>query len=167
MNSPPGSSPLRTTRVLDPEQIAMQAGRQMPFLRLPVRSLVFFDRQLRLRQLAASHPMREYLVFIADLAQAQHQVLQDYAAVTLPGHDALEAAAKVLKPPMPAFGWTRDAVWLAELRRLLGLFRGACPKARRATRSIAWWPPTTHGSSSRPTGSRAASCSASTWLPRR
>jgi FdhE protein len=128
MNSPPGSSPLRTTRVLDPEQIAMQAGRQMPFLRLPVRSLLFFDRQLRLRQLAASHPMREYLVFIADLAQAQHQVLQDYAAVTLPGHDALEAAAKVLKPPMPAFGWTRDAVWLAELRRLLGLFRGRLPE---------------------------------------
>ncbi|MEZ2296874.1 formate dehydrogenase accessory protein FdhE [Variovorax sp. RCC_210] len=128
MNSPPGSSPLRTTRVLDPEQIAMQAGRQMPFLRLPVRSLVFFDRQLRLRQLAASHPMREYLIFIADLAHAQHQVLQDYAAVALPAHEALEAAATLLKPPMPAFGWTRDAVWLTELRRLLALFRARLPE---------------------------------------
>ncbi|MDZ4356688.1 MAG: formate dehydrogenase accessory protein FdhE, partial [Variovorax sp.] len=74
-SSPP---PIRTTRVLDPEQIAMQAGQQMPFLRLPVRAAVFSDRQLRLRQLAASHPMREYLIFIADLAQAQHQVLQAY-----------------------------------------------------------------------------------------
>jgi FdhE protein len=85
MTSSTGSPPpIRTTRILDPEQIAMQAGRQMPFLRLPVRPLVFSDRQLRLRQLAASHSMREYLIFIADLAQAQHQVLQDYAPVTLP-----------------------------------------------------------------------------------
>jgi len=128
MNSPSGTSPLRTTRVLDPEQIAMQAGRQMPFLRLPVRSLVFSDRQLRLRQLAASHPMREYLLFIADLAQAQHQVLQDHAGVALPGSEALEAAAKALKPPMPAFGWTRDPVWLNGLRRLLALFRARAPE---------------------------------------
>jgi len=124
MSSPTGNPPpIRTTRVLDPEQIAMQAGRQMPFLRLPVRAAAFSDRQLRLRQLAASHPMREYLVFIADLAQAQHQVLQDHAPVALPAADALEAAARVLKPPMPAFGWPRDPVWRTELRRLLGLFR--------------------------------------------
>lgn len=115
--------PLRTTRVLDPEQIAMQAGRQMPFLRLPRRAEAFSDRATRLRQLAASHPMREYLIFIADLAQAQQQVLNDYAAVALPEAEALEAAAKVLKPPMPAFGWPRDPVWMQELRRLLALFR--------------------------------------------
>jgi hypothetical protein len=118
MTSPTGNPPpIRTTRVLDPEQIAMQAGRQMPFLRLPVRAAVFSDRQLRLRQLAASHPMREYLIFIADLAQAQHEVLQNYPQVALPESTALEAAAQVLKPPMPAFGWTRDAVWLTQLRR--------------------------------------------------
>jgi FdhE protein len=70
-------SPARTTRLLDPEQIAIQAGRQMPFLRLPQRASVFADRQLRLRQLAASHPMRDYLLFIANLAQAQHESLQD------------------------------------------------------------------------------------------
>ncbi|SFO13382.1 Tat proofreading chaperone FdhE [Variovorax sp. PDC80] len=117
------SPPIRTTRVLEPEQIAMQAGRQMPFLRLPVRAAAFSDRQLRLRQLAASHPMREYLIFIADLAQAQHQVLQDHAPVALPEAEALEAASRALKPPLPAFGWPRDPVWRAELRRLLGLFR--------------------------------------------
>ncbi|CAN5612154.1 formate dehydrogenase accessory protein FdhE [soil metagenome] len=124
MTSPLGNPPpIRTTRVLDPEQIAMQAGRQMPFLRLPVRASVFADRALRLRQLAASHPMREYLIFIADLAQAQQLVLNDFPAVEMPEPEALEAASRALKPPMPAFGWTRDPQWRTQLRKLLGLFR--------------------------------------------
>lgn len=124
MTSPQGHPPqTRTTRVLDPEQIAMQAGRQTPFLRLPTRASAFTDRALRLRQLAASHPMREYLVFIADLAQVQQQVLDDYPLVAMPEADALEAASRALKPPMPAFGWTRDPQWRVQLRRLLGLFR--------------------------------------------
>ncbi|MES2530325.1 MAG: formate dehydrogenase accessory protein FdhE [Pseudomonadota bacterium] len=124
MTSPLGNPPpIRTTRVLDPEQIAMQAGRQMPFLRLPVRATAFADRALRLRQLAASHPMREYLIFIADLAQAQQQVLNGYPAVEMPDADALEAASLALKPPMPAFGWTRDPQWRIALRQLLGQFR--------------------------------------------
>ena len=115
--------PVRNIRVLSAEEIALQAGRQMPFVRLPERSSLFSDRQLRLRQLAASHPMREYLIFIADLATAQHEVLQDYSAVALPDADACQAAAKALKPPTPAFGWSRDPAWRDELRRLLGVFR--------------------------------------------
>ena len=125
MTSPsPGTPPIvNTTRVLDPEQIALQAGRQMPLVRVPERFGVFQDRQIRLRQLAAAHPMREYLLFIADLASTQHEVLKDYPAVALPDDAACDAAAKALKPALPAFGWPRDAVWLGELRRLLGLFR--------------------------------------------
>ena len=106
----------------------MQAGRQMPFVRLPLRASVFADRQLRLRQLAASHPMREYLLFIADLASAQHEVLQRYPDVSLPDAAACDAAAKVLKPPTPAFGWPRDALWRTELRRLLTAFRARLPE---------------------------------------
>lgn len=120
--------PVRTTRVLDPEQIAMLAGQQMPFLRLPARGLAFSDRQLRLRQLAADHPMREYLLFVADLAHAQHQVLQDYPAVALPDAEAIAAAGQALKPPMPAFGWPRDPLWRAQLRRLLALFAPTAPQ---------------------------------------
>ncbi|RZI96451.1 MAG: formate dehydrogenase accessory protein FdhE, partial [Variovorax sp.] len=106
----------------------MQAGRQMPFVRLPSRASVFADRQLRLRQLAASHPMREYLLFIAELASAQHEVLQRYPDVALPDAAACDAAAKALKPPTPAFGWPRDAVWRTELRRLLTAFRARLPE---------------------------------------
>lgn len=120
--------PVRATRVLSAEEIAMQAGRQMPFVRLPSRASVFADRQLRLRQLAASHPMREYLLFIAELASAQHEVLQRYPDVALPDAAACDAAAKALKPPTPAFGWPRDSVWRTELRRLLTAFRARLPE---------------------------------------
>lgn len=115
--------PTRNIRVLSAEEIALQAGRQMPFVHLPERLNLFSDRQLRLRQLAPSHPMREYLIFIADLATAQHQVLQNYPLIALPDAEACQAAAKALKPPTPAFGWTRDPLWRSELRRLLGLFK--------------------------------------------
>ena len=101
----------------------MQAGRQMPFVHMPVGASVFADRQLRLRQLAASHPMRDYLLFIADLSSAQQEVLNSYPDVAIPDTEACTAAARVLKPPMPAFGWPRDPVWRTELRRLLGSFR--------------------------------------------
>ena len=101
----------------------MQAGRQMPFVHMPIGASVFADRQLRLRQLAASHPMRDYLLFIADLASAQQAVLNGYPDVAVPDTEACMAAAKALKPPTPAFGWQRDPVWRSELRRLLGLFR--------------------------------------------
>ncbi|MDB5731633.1 MAG: hypothetical protein JWQ03_1528, partial [Variovorax sp.] len=95
----------------------MEAGRQMPFLRLPERASVFADRALRLRQLAASHPMRDYLLFIADLSGAQHRVLQDCAPVALPEAAACRTAASGLVPPLPAFGWPRDPGWRDGLRR--------------------------------------------------
>ena len=127
MTSSAPFSTARTIRILDPEQIAIEAGRQVPFLRLPIRASVFADRQVRLRQLAASHPMRDYLLFIAELAEAQHQVLQSHAAVAVPGADDLQAAAGALKPPLPAFGWPRDPVWRDELRRLLTLLIAKLP----------------------------------------
>ena len=121
------ASSARTSRLLDPEQIAIQAGRQMPFLRLPQRATLFAERALRLRQLSAGHPMRDYLLFIAELAQAQHQVLQDYATVPLPDAAACDSAARGLLPPLPATLWTLDEAWTGELRRLLGVLAGRLP----------------------------------------
>jgi FdhE protein len=136
---PPTTNPIPSTRVLSAEEIALQAGRQMPFVHLPVQASVFADRQLRLRQLAASHPMRDYLLFVADLASAQHEVLQSYPDVPLPDAAACTAAAKALKPPTPAFGWPRDPVWRTAFRRLLSLFRArlASGPARDTVDSLA------------------------------
>lgn len=120
----------QTSRLLDPEQIAVQAGRQMPFLRLPQRASVFAERALRLRQLAAAHPMRDYLMFIAELAQAQHdqlQQLQAGAGVPVPDAAACDAAAHSLLAPLPFATWPRDAAWRDALRALLRRFEAQLP----------------------------------------
>lgn len=105
-------------RLLDPEQIAIQAGRQMPFLRLPERATVFAERALRLRQLAAGHPMRDYLLFVAELAEAQHRVLQAPPTVAVPDAAACDAAAHALRPPLPWDG-AADPGFRALLQALL------------------------------------------------
>ena len=108
----------QAARLLTPEEIAVQAGQRTPFLRLPERS-VFADRELRLRQLAAGHPMRDFLLFMTELARAQHERLQHYPAVALPDAAALDAASREGAPPLPALGWARDPAWRSELRALL------------------------------------------------
>ena len=93
---------MTTTRpLLSPEEIAVRAGRDVPYLRLPERARVFADRELRLRQLAAGHPMRDYLLFAAELVQAQHLVLADYPTVALPTPAQLDAAAPVAGAACP------------------------------------------------------------------
>ena len=60
--------------LLSPEEIAVRAGQQAPFLHLPLRAEVFAERDIRLRQRAAGHAMRDYLLLMADLARAQHDL---------------------------------------------------------------------------------------------
>jgi FdhE protein len=105
--------------LLSPEEIAARAGHQVTFLRLPERSTVFAEREMRLRQLAAAHPMRDFLLFVAELARAQQLVLQAYPLVALPDQAALEAAAKAGQAPLPALLWPRDAAWRGGLRSML------------------------------------------------
>ncbi len=109
----------QATRLLTPEEIAVQAGQQVPYLRLPQRPSEFAARELRLRQLAAGHAMRDYLLFMADVARAQHTVLQAYPAVHLPDASQIEAASSVGRPPLPATGWPRDPAWRPAFRQLL------------------------------------------------
>ena len=111
---------MTTTRpLLSPEEIAVRAGGDVPFLRLPERANVFADRELRLRQLAAAHPMGDYLRFIAEIARAQHALLQDYPQVPLPTWQQIEAAARAAEPPLPAASWIRNLGWRAGLAQLL------------------------------------------------
>jgi len=105
--------------LLSPEEIAVRAGRETPFLRLPEPASVFADRALRLRQLAADHPMRDYLLFAAELVQAQHLVLADYPTVALPTPAQLDAAALAGRPALDPDAWPRDPAWRDGLHRLL------------------------------------------------
>lgn len=111
----------KATPLMSPEEIAVRAGQQMPYLHLPVRGEVFANRETRLRELAAGHAMRDFLLFGAELAHVQHEVLQDYAAVPAPSEDDLAAAGRAARAPLPAGLWPRDPAWRAATRRMLEL----------------------------------------------
>lgn len=111
----------KATPLLSPEEIAVRAGQQMPYLHFPVRAELFALRETRLRELAAGHAMRDFLLFAAELAHVQHEVLQHYPDVPLPSADDLAAAARAAQAPVPAPLWPRDPAWRAALRRMLEL----------------------------------------------
>lgn len=109
-----------TTRVMSPEEIASQQMQEAPQLRLAVLGDVFRERELRLRQLAAGHAMRDYLIFMADLCAAQHRVLQiDRPALKLPSQDALAEAARQGVAPLSPQLHPRDACWHEDLSAIL------------------------------------------------
>jgi FdhE protein len=106
------------TKILSPEEIAVRAGEQLTFLHLPDAG-VFAARALRLRELAAGHAMRDFLLFAAELAEAQHRALSAGAEVPLPTAEQIDAAAREGLPLLPALSWPRAAVWRESLRALL------------------------------------------------
>jgi FdhE protein len=109
----------RVTRLMSPEEIAVRAGEQVAFVRLPDRASVFADRELRLRQLAAGHAMSDYLRFMATLAQAQQAQLQQMPALATPDAAQIDAAAVAGLPPLPAEAGPSDPAWRSVLRSLL------------------------------------------------
>jgi FdhE protein len=94
-----------TVKVMSPEEIAALSGGDTPFLHAPQRNGAFAERQMRLRQLAQSHPMGDFLRFASDLARAQQAQLDAFTAVPLPDGAALD--------------WPRDPAWRSALRALV------------------------------------------------
>ena len=105
-------------RLLSPEEIAARTADETPFLRFAEPRL-FAERAVRLRQLAAGHPMRDYLLFAAELAQAQQAAFDAPRLVELPGQDQLAAAARAGLPPLAPTAWRRSPHWQDDLALLL------------------------------------------------
>ena len=85
-----------TIKLMSPEEISARAGGAAPPpLRLPAGATLFAERALRLRQLAGGHAMRDFLIFVADLAQAQQQVLARTGELPLPTASDIAAALPV------------------------------------------------------------------------
>ena len=123
-----------SSRILTPEEIAAQAGQQVTFLRLPERSTLFKARETRLRQLAANHPMRDYLLFLAEVARGQDELLAAAGDVALPTAQQVDAAARGGVPPIEATQWRRDPRWLVGWKHLLeGLAPRLAGSPARAT----------------------------------
>lgn len=114
---------MSTVRISSPEEIAARAGEDAPFLRWPERSSLFAEREMRLRQLAAGHAMRDYLILMADLAHEQQRVLACGLDTALPTAEQLRTAADAGVPPLPAAQWPRPAQWRTVLRELLPALR--------------------------------------------
>jgi len=120
-----------TIRVMSPEEIAARAGGEAPYLLWPERSRFFAEREMRLRQRASGHAMRDYLLFIAQIAQAQQRLLAAYPEVSLPEPASLDQAARSLLPPLSAADWPRDPIWREQLRRLLDHIEADAPAGAR------------------------------------
>ena len=103
--------------ILEPGQIEPPAG-DIPFLRLAEPD-VFKQRAERLRQLSEQHSFGPYLGFLAALAQAQHEVLKDFPAVTLPSPEQQSVCREHGMPVLGAQGWHRDAAWRDGLTAIL------------------------------------------------
>ncbi len=131
-----------STRILSPEEIALGAGEQTPFLRYPERSTVFGEREMRLRQLAAGHAMGDFLAFIAELAHAQGEELAGPIAVALPSDAQIDSASRAGLPLLAATNWQRDGRWIELLRGVLSrtAARLSDNPARRAVVALAAMP---------------------------
>ena len=122
-----------SVRVMSPEEIVARGGDTSPRLVFPDRSSLFSERSLRLRQLAAGHAMREFLIFMADLAQAQHHALTRAPTMPLPDAAAVERSGDAGQPPLEANTWSRDPAWRALLAQIIAELRPRAPQAAQAT----------------------------------
>lgn len=110
---------MTTIRISTPEEIAARAGEAIPFLRPPDRATVFSARATRLRQLAAGHAMRDYLIFVADVADAQQRMLDGDLSQPCPDAGSLTRAASTGTPPLSASEWPRAPAWRGVYRSLV------------------------------------------------
>ena len=110
------SSPVK---FLSPEEIASRQTADVARLKFAEPAFVFKERALRLRQLAAAHPMRDFLVFMADVADAQHAALAAARTVRLPSEELLHEAASLGLPPLEFPRWMPGEAWQEDLQEVL------------------------------------------------
>ncbi len=106
-------------RMMTPEEIAVQAAGDIPFLRLPDRHSVFSDRSARLRQLASGSTLGGYLELMARVADLQQALLTDQPPFPLPSSEHVAQCREHAMPPLNAQTLRRDPLWHDLLRRML------------------------------------------------
>lgn len=112
-------SSIPPNRILSPEEIALRAGDTDPERRILPEAGVFAERALRLRQLAAGHSLRDYLMLMALLCEAQHRRLAAFPTVPLPTQEQVQAARQASRPLLSIHDWPRAPAWRSEWRALM------------------------------------------------
>ena len=102
-----------------PAEIALRSAIDMPSLLPPEPASLFAERALRLRELAAGHAMRDYLMLMALVCEAQHARARTGPAPRLPTVQQIGAARDAGEPVLKAVGWRRDPLWRDEWRALV------------------------------------------------
>jgi FdhE protein len=106
-------------RILEPGEIQALDLSAIPRIRLPQRGELFAARAQRLRALATdAHPIGAYLRLMADLAQAQHDTLAQFAARP-PDPQSIARAQQHSMPILPVRSAERDPAWRDVLASLL------------------------------------------------
>ena len=105
----------------------------MPRILAPEREDVFRARAARFRQLAArENPIADYLLLMAKLADAQHQIAA-HLSVTAPDIESMARARTHAMPLIPALRGARDPAWRDVLTGLLERLESAGPHAPALT----------------------------------
>ncbi|MEN1956654.1 formate dehydrogenase accessory protein FdhE [Luteimonas changyuni] len=105
-------------RILPRGEIENLDHTRIPRMRMPQRAGFFSDRAARLRSLAETSAVGDYLRLMASLAEAQHRALKGFTPPA-PDPDAVALAKTHDMPPLPATSLARGAEWRVLLALLL------------------------------------------------
>lgn len=119
-------------RVVEPGQIEAPVGK-IRFLSLPSRDL-FSRRAERLRFLSKAHSLGDYLAFLAILADAQQDALDQFPPLSLPDPKTQAHCREHGMPLLDARFLQRDPAWRAGLKMILEqMDKAALPAAASKT----------------------------------
>ncbi|MBI1777056.1 MAG: formate dehydrogenase accessory protein FdhE [Proteobacteria bacterium] len=108
-----------------------------PFARLPNLQRLFQRRASRLKHLAEGHALRPFLLFMAEIAQAQHEAVQAMPPGTLPLAGDLDLLREHRTAPLDRMTWRRDSSWRAALAHMLHALKAApMPEAAAKARDL-------------------------------
>jgi FdhE protein len=104
-------------RILEPGQLETPLG-EIRFLFLSAKD-TFARRAERLRFLSKDHPLGDYLAFLALIADAQQEALNQFPALSLPDPEEQALSREQGMPLLAARSWPRNPAWRAGLTTTL------------------------------------------------
>lgn len=110
-------------RILQPGEIEALDHTSFPRILLPQASSLFAERAARLRQLANGNPIADYLLFVAQIMDAQHKAAATIE-ISAPDAELMARAQEHSMPLLPAVD-TIDPAWQAVLDNMLDTLQGS------------------------------------------
>ena len=110
-------------RILQPGEIEALDHTSFPRILLPQVSSLFAERAARLRQLANGNPIADYLLFVAQIMDAQHKAAATIE-ISVPDAELMARAQEHSMPLLPALD-TIDPAWQAVLDNMLDTLQGS------------------------------------------